>query len=80
VNVRRQRDALLAWIDTELGPDVPEVSVPLRRIVARSAQLEVVAHRAREVLAMRKEPLADRLLILDLALTELDNHPLTRDT
>lgn len=90
VSARDELTELLRWIDVEMGTDVPEVSVPLRRIVARSGQLELIAERAREVVDavhMINEHMSmpvgvqraeSKAWILDLALTELDNHPATR--
>jgi len=74
--------ALLRWIDVELGTDVPEVSVPLRRMVARSAQLELIAHRARDVVSAQEfgdeAEVAGQVWILSLALIELDTNPMLR--
>jgi hypothetical protein len=58
-----------------------DLVVPLMRPIARLAQLEKVAELARQVAAMTDGPfdyLADCQL-LELALTELDNHPETKE-
>lgn len=94
MSARDELTELLRWIDVEMGTDVPEVSVPLRRIVARSPQLELIAQRARDVIRVLDDgggpgpvgPLinrnhhagSDALFLLAIALIDLDNHPATR--